>query len=80
MTTATPKYTHGTPLSIHDCPGCGAPISLRQEAAGESLLKLAAVIGDSLDLGLDGDCTPLYCVVCLERALEGYMYPSRKLE
>jgi len=67
MATTTPTSS-GTPLSRHDCPGCGSPISLRQEAIGESLLKLAALTSDGLDL--DGGCTPVYCVACLEVLLD----------
>ncbi len=68
MATTTPT-TGGTPLVRHDCPACGAPISLRQEAIGEALLKLAATTGADLDV--DGDCTPLYCTACLEPVLDG---------
>jgi hypothetical protein len=50
-------------LSVHDCPGCSAPISLRQEAIGESLLKLAAATSDSIGLDIKGECTPLYCML-----------------
>jgi len=67
MATTIPA-TSGKPLSRHDCPGCGSPISLRQEAIGESLLKLASLTSNGLDL--DGDCTPVYCVACLEVLLD----------
>ena len=67
MATTTPT-TSGTPLSRHDCPCCGAPISLRQEAIGESLLRLASLTTEDMDL--DGDCTPVYCVACLEVLLD----------
>ena len=67
MATTTP-ITSGTPLSRHDCPGCGAPISLRQEATGEALLRLAALADGTIDLG--GSCTPVYCVACLEVLLD----------
>ncbi len=69
-TTTTTNPTGGTPLSVHDCPACGAPISLRQEAIGEALLKLAAATSDDIDLDIDGECTPLYCIACLETALD----------
>ncbi len=64
----TTSTTSGTPLSRHDCPHCGAPISLRQEAIGESLLRLASLTGETIDL--DGDCTPVYCIACLEVLLD----------
>ncbi len=67
MATTIPTSS-GTPLSRHDCPGCGSPISLRQEAIGESLLRLASLTSDGLDL--DGDCTPVYCIACLEVLLD----------
>ena len=70
MATTTPTTTRCTPLSIHDCPHCGAPVSLRQEALGKTLLKLAAATSDSLGLDIDGDCTPLYCITCLETGLD----------
>ncbi len=69
-TTTTTNSTNGTPLSQHDCPACGAPVSLRQEAIGEALLKLAAVTSDNIGLDIDGECTPLYCVACLETMLD----------
>lgn len=55
---------------MHDCPGCGAPISSRQEAIGEALLELAAATAEAIDLDIRGDCTPLYCVACLEAMLD----------
>ncbi len=70
-TTTTTNPTGGTPLSQHDCPGCGAPISLRQEVIGEALLKLAAATGDDARLDIDGECMPLYCIACLETMLDG---------
>jgi hypothetical protein len=70
MATTTSPAARGTMLSIHDCPGCGAPIPLRQEAIGESLLKLAAATSDTLGLDIAGDCTPLYCIPCLETMLD----------
>ncbi len=69
-TTTTTNPTGGIPLSQHDCPGCCAPISLRQEAAGEALLKLAAATGDATGLDIDGYCMPLYCIACLETMLD----------
>jgi len=41
---------------------------LRQEAVGEQLLRLAAATSDGIDL--DGSCTPVYCVACLEVLLD----------
>ena len=70
MATTTPGTARGTSLSIHDCPCCGAPISLRQEAIGEALLKLAAATSASIGLDIAGDCTPLYCIACLEPMLD----------
>jgi hypothetical protein len=70
MVTTTANHTSGTPLSVHNCPSCGAPISLRQEAIGEALLKLAAATSDRIGLDIDGDCTPLYCIACLETILD----------
>jgi hypothetical protein len=70
MATTTPITPTGTPLSRHDCPSCGAPISLRQEAIGEALLKLASATSDNIGLDIDGDCTPLYCIACLETMLD----------
>ncbi len=70
MATTTSPALPSALLSIHDCPGCGAPISLRQEAIGESLLKLAAVTAEAVGLDIKGDCTPLYCVPCLETMLD----------
>ncbi len=69
-TTTTNPTTGGTPLSVHDCPSCGAPISLRQEAIGEALLKLAAATTDAIGIDIDGECTPLYCIACLETMLD----------
>ncbi len=59
MATTTFPSARGTALSVHDCPSCGAPIPLRQEAIGESLLKLAAATTDILGYAIHGDCTPL---------------------
>ena len=70
MMTTTTTIPACTPLSRHDCPSCGAPISLRQEAIGEALLKLAAATSYSPGLDIDGDCTPLYCIACLEAMLD----------
>ncbi len=70
MATTTHPTTSGTPLSVHDCPWCGAPISLRQEAIGEALLKLAAATSDNIGFDIDGECTPLYCTTCLETMLD----------
>jgi hypothetical protein len=71
MAIITTPNTGGTPLSQHDCPGCGAPISLRQEAIGEAMLKLASATSDSPGIDIDGECTPLYCAACLEAVLDG---------
>ncbi len=70
MATTTTNPTGGTPLSVHGCPACGAAISLRQEAIGEALLKLAAATSDDAGLDIDGECTPLYCIACLETMLD----------
>ena len=70
MATTTTPATRATPLSVHDCPGCSAQIPLRQEAIGEALLPLAAATSDALGLDIAGDCTPLYCVACLEPMLD----------
>ncbi len=70
MATTTTNPTGGIPLSVHDCPACGAAISLRQEAIGEALLKLAAATTDAIGIDIDGECTPLYCIACLETLLD----------
>jgi hypothetical protein len=70
MATTTFPAGHGTPLSIHDCPCCGAPISLRQEAIVEALLKFAATTCNERDHDIHGDCTPLYCVACIKVLLD----------
>ncbi len=69
-TTMTLTLFTGTPLYTHACPACGAPISLRQEAIGEALLKLAAATSDAIGLDIDGECTPLYCIACLKTMLD----------
>ncbi len=71
MATTTTNPTGGTLPSQHDCPACNAPISLRQEAIDEALLKLAAARNDAIGLDIDGECTPLYCIACLETMLDG---------
>jgi hypothetical protein len=70
MATTTTPTTSGTPLSTHDCPHCKAPVSPRQEAIGEALLKLAAATTDRDGADIDGECTPVYCVACLELVLD----------
>jgi hypothetical protein len=70
MATTTTPATGGTPLSPHDCPACKAPISARQEAIGEALLKLAAATTDRAGIDIDGECMPVYCVACLELVLD----------
>jgi hypothetical protein len=68
MATTTTFPARGTPLYTHECPGCGSPVSLRQEAIGEALLKLAAAT--SSDADIDGDLVPRYCLACLESVLD----------
>lgn len=70
MATTTSPALPNPLISIHDCPGCGAPISLRQEAIGEALLKLAAATAGNLGIDIKDDCTPLYCIACLEAMLD----------
>lgn len=71
MATTTPiPSPPPIPLSLHDCPGCGKPVSPRQDAIGEALLKLAAAAGEAIHPDIRGDCTPLYCVACIDAMLD----------